>query len=211
MRICLSKLGKRYNNEWIFRNIHYEFHSGNSYAITGSNGSGKSTLLQLISGAIRHSEGQCQRVLEGKELPAEQFYQYTNICAPYLQLIEEMTLAELLNFHLTFKPFINGVDIQFFLNITGLVKAYNRQLRYYSSGMKQRVKLGLAVLTSANVVLLDEPCTNFDKAGFELYYHLIDNYTANKLLIISSNDSSEYHFCSNVINIHEFKGGKKVN
>lgn len=209
MKICLSKLGKRYNNEWIFRNVDYEFHSANSYAITGSNGSGKSTLLQVISGAIRHSEGHCQRVLAETELSAEQFYQYNNICAPYLQLIEEMTLAELLKFHLKFKSFIDGVDIQFFLNLTGLGKAYNRQLRYYSSGMKQRVKLGLAVLTNANVVLLDEPCTNFDKAGFELYYQLINNYTANKLLIISSNDPNEYHFCRNVINMHEFKMVKK--
>ena len=57
MKITLQNLGKRYNREWIFRHIEYEFIVGKKYAITGSNGSGKSTLLQVIAGSLMHNEG----------------------------------------------------------------------------------------------------------------------------------------------------------
>src|SRR5688572_3710780 len=95
MKISLQNLGKRFNREWIFRHLNYQFISGRSYAITGPNGSGKSTLLQLISGASLVSEGS----VSYEEIKPEDIYRHVSISAPYLQLVEEMTLYELLNFH----------------------------------------------------------------------------------------------------------------
>src|ERR1700735_481923 len=57
MKITLTDAGKRFNRDWIFRHLSYEFSSQHHYAITGPNGSGKSTLLQVIAGAIGISEG----------------------------------------------------------------------------------------------------------------------------------------------------------
>ncbi len=57
MEIRLTNMGKRFNRDWIFRNLNYQFSSGKKYAITGPNGSGKSTLLQIISGAAISNEG----------------------------------------------------------------------------------------------------------------------------------------------------------
>ncbi len=205
MRINLSQAGKRFNREWIFRNATIEFQQGISYAITGPNGSGKSTLLQCIAGMMQLSEGQISFTENEKIIPAENFYQSTSFCAPYLELIEEMKLTEFLNFHFSFKNLLPGIDLKKIIAILDLDPAAQKQIRYFSSGMKQRVKLAQAIFTNTNTVLLDEPCSNFDLKGIDLYHSLIDNYCKNRLVIVSSNDEIEYRFCKEKISISSLK------
>ena len=95
---------------------------------------------------------------------------HVSICAPYLEVVEEMTLTEFLNFHHGFKPFLSGITTDFIITAIGLEKAVNKQIRYYSSGMKQRVKLAQCIFSDTAIVLLDEPCTNLDATGIELYH-----------------------------------------
>src|SRR6478609_7900420 len=108
MKIRLSNAGKRFNREWIFRNADLEFNSSDSYAITGPNGSGKSTLLQCIGGMYELSEGKMEFTVGSGQLSNELAYEQISFCAPYLDLIEEMTLVEFLQFHQQFKSFISG-------------------------------------------------------------------------------------------------------
>jgi ABC-type multidrug transport system ATPase subunit len=119
--------------------------------------------------------------------------------------VEEMTLVEFLEFHSHFKPFISSVSINEIIKIIELEAAVNKQIRNYSSGMKQRVKLAQAIFSDVPLVLLDEPCTNFDEAGYELYDQLINNYCKKRMVIVSSNDHHEYEFCSNKLNITDWK------
>lgn len=203
MTISLTNVGKRYNREWIFRGCTYLFSSGNSYAITGSNGSGKSTLLQVISGALTHNEGTIQVKSNEQEISSEQFYRHVSIAAPYLELVEEMTAVEMLQFHKGFKELT--ADVAEILKVVTLEKAAHKQIRYYSSGMKQRLKLAQAFFSNCPVLLLDEPTTNLDADGIALYHHLIKNYTSGKLVIVSSNDMQEYEFCKQVIKIGDYK------
>ena len=205
MTISLNNVGKRFNREWIFRCCNYEFHSGKNYAITGPNGSGKSTLLQVIAGAILHNEGNVQYSISSTQCSVEEHYQHISIAAPYLELIEEMTATEMLEFHSKFKPFIPDISIPGILQIVGLENAANKQLRYFSSGMKQRLKLAQAFFSNPPVLLLDEPTTNLDADGIALYHTLINNYTKDKLVIVSSNVKQEYEFCDEVIEIRMYK------
>lgn len=205
MTISLSDAGKRFNRDWIYRHFTYQFTAGNSYAITGPNGSGKSTLLQALSGSMMINEGQISWTLQNKKTDPEEVYNHISICAPYLELIEEMTLGEFLDFHQGFKPFLPGLDAKDIIARTGLEKAVHKQIRYYSSGMKQRVKLAQCILSDVQVVLLDEPCTNLDAAGISLYLSLIADYSKDRLIVVSSNDETEYQFCREVININDYK------
>ncbi len=201
MHITATDLGKRYNREWIFRRFSYEFFPEKNYAITGPNGSGKSTLLQVLGGAILHSEGSI-RYNDGGAL-IEQPYNRLAIAAPYLELIEEMTATEFLKFHTTFKSLSKEIPV--ILEEVGLKAAANKQIRYFSSGMKQRLKMAQAFFSNSSLLLLDEPTTNLDTDGIALYLHLVNNYTAGKLVIVSSNDPHEYSFCKEVIAISEYK------
>lgn len=205
MQITLSNTGKRFNREWIFRHCSYTFTSEKNYAITGPNGSGKSTLLQVIAGATLHNEGTIEYNDGQRTTSNEQHYSNISIAAPYLELIEEMTAKEMLDFHSKFKPLIQSLSIEDMLKIVGLEKAVNKQLRYFSSGMKQRLKLAQAFFSNAPVLLLDEPTTNLDADGIALYQSLISNYTKEKLVIVSSNVKEEYGFCEEVIEIGKYK------
>jgi len=204
MQIQLINTGKRFNREWIFRGISQTFLQGKSYAITGSNGSGKSTLLQVIAGALMCSEGKIDYANRNGEVIADTVaFQNISIAAPYLELIEEMTANEFLTFHQTFKPIIKPISTV--LEIVGLGDAANKQIRYYSSGMKQRLKLAQAFFSATSVLLLDEPTTNLDQKGIELYKMLISDYTQNKLVIVCSNDTHEYDFCETMIRMEIYK------
>ncbi len=205
MTICLSDAGKRFNRDWIFRHFNYTFESGKAYAITGPNGSGKSTLLQALSGGMMINEGNIKWATINKQVAEENVYQQISICAPYLEVIEEMTLLEFLNFHSGFKPFLSSITTEYIINAIGLEKAVDKQIRYYSSGMKQRVKLAQCIFSDSAIVLLDEPCTNLDATGIELYHRLINLHCKDKLVVVSSNDEVEYSFCQEKINISDYK------
>jgi ABC-type multidrug transport system ATPase subunit len=207
MRVSLTDAGKRFNRDWIFRHLNYTFEEGNSYAIIGPNGSGKSTLLQVLSGAMQVSEGVIEFRVGSQELEVniEGIFNHVSICAPYVEVVEEMTLKEFLNFHGHFKPLLPTLTIDNIISAMGLDNAVNKQIRYYSSGMKQRVKLAQAIFSETAFLLLDEPCTNLDEAGVNLYHQLINDYCKNRLVIVSSNDEIEYRFCRERINIVDYK------
>jgi ABC-type multidrug transport system ATPase subunit len=207
MKVSLTDAGKRFNRDWIFRHFTYSFESEKSYAIIGPNGSGKSTLLQTLSGSMMINEGVIEFRVGSQEskVNIEEIYRHVSICAPFLEVIEEMTLKEFLHFHHGFKPFLPGITIDSIISSLDLQNAANKQIRYYSSGMKQRVKLAQAVFSDTSIVLLDEPCTNLDATGIDLYNKLIDEYCKDRLLIVSSNDEVEYSFCKERINMSDYK------
>ena len=207
MRITLTDAGKRFNREWIFRHLDYEFSPPCRYAITGANGSGKSSLLQFVAGALMPSEGKISYADSAEIAPAA-IFKYLSIAAPYLETVEEMTANEFFRFHQRFKPFLPGITIPHMLDIIGLTQAADKQIRYYSSGMKQRVRLAQAFFCDTPVLLLDEPTTNLDAPGILLYHQLIQNYCDKRLLLISSNDPQEYAFCEEVIEMSKLKSKK---
>lgn len=205
MTISLSDAGKRFNREWIFRHFSYQFIKGHSYAITGANGSGKSTLLQVLSGSMHFNEGTCEWKLNDAVVAPEKVFQHISICAPYLEVVEEMTVTEFLDFHQSFKNFLPGITTANAIEMVGLKSASDKQIRYYSSGMKQRVKLAQCILSDTSLVLLDEPCTNLDLTGIDLYNELIEKYCKDRLVIVCSNDKTEYGFCKEIISIMDYK------
>lgn len=203
MKISLTDAGKRFNRDWIFRHLTYEFSAGQSYAIIGPNGSGKSTLLQVLSGAMQLNEGNGEWIIDNGKLASENIYSHVSICAPYLEVVEEMNLEEFFSFHQNFKSLL--LSSEKIISLLGLENARQKQIRNYSSGMKQRVKLAQAIFSDVPVVLLDEPCTNLDAAGIQLYHNLINEYCRNRMVIVSSNDEVEYGFCKQRINISDYK------
>ncbi len=202
MKISLQDVGKRYNREWIFRHFNFEFDPNGTYAITGANGSGKSTLLQVIAGATMHSQGKLLYTKKDDTIITDP-YPLISIAAPYLELIEEFTATELLQFHAGFKKLTISIDE--ILLAVNLEKAAQKQIRYFSSGMKQRLKLAQAFFSESEVLFLDEPTTNLDSDGTALYQNLIKNFSADRMVIVSSNVPEEYGFCEEVIRIEEFK------
>nr|WP_294948962.1 ATP-binding cassette domain-containing protein [uncultured Mucilaginibacter sp.] len=205
MNITLQNIGRRFNREWIFRGIDYTFGSKESYAILGSNGSGKSTLLQVLNGSLAPSAGVLSYANEGKPVEVENAFTCISLAAPYLELIEEFSLNEIIDFHFKFKSYKPGLDKQSVTDILSLAGSHNKLIKYFSSGMKQRLKLALAFCSDTPMLMLDEPTSNLDTQGIDWYLSLIEKHSANRLTIICSNQQYEYSFCKNRLNIADYK------
>ncbi len=205
MNINLRQIGKKYNREWVFRNIDFEIPSSSRLAVLGSNGSGKSTLLQVISGILTPSQGHTEYILNNVSVPIEEAFQNFSIASPYLELIEEMTLVEIVNYHFSFKKRLNNLSNDEIISVLGLEPSTHKEIRHFSSGMKQRLKLALAILSDVACVLLDEPCSNLDKQGIAWYQNLLKKYTQQRTLIICSNQEYEYEICDKFISIMDYK------
>ncbi|WP_221393911.1 ABC transporter ATP-binding protein [Dyadobacter sp. NIV53] len=206
MQISVENVGKKFVREWIFRHASFELLSGQKYTFVGPNGSGKSTLLQLLTGMFPQSEGAIRYTDDnGNEIDTDDWYKHIVIAAPYMELIEEFTLREMVEFHTRFKPLKNKISSGEFEDIIQLSHASNKLIRHFSSGMKQRLKLGLAFMSDVPVIFLDEPTTNLDAQGFNWYLDNVTLHTENQLLLLGSNVSQEYEFCKNIISVSAFK------
>lgn len=204
MQIQATGLGKKFIREWIFRGLDTVIEQGQPTAITGPNGSGKSTLLQILSGHHLPNEGKIAYTNEGQSIPVEKVYRYISIAAPYLEVIEELTLDELLDFHFKFKP-LKDLSIPEFKELVYLENQGKKEVKKFSSGMKQRLKLGLCFFTDAKICFLDEPTSNLDEFGVNWYLDNINKVLKEKVIIVSSNQKLEYEFCEQVIHIPDYK------
>jgi ABC-type multidrug transport system ATPase subunit len=206
MQIHFTAASKRFNKEWIFSNLDFSFVTGQHYALIGNNGSGKSTLLQIIAGYIGLTKGQVNWVdNNGLSIDSSNIFQQISIAAPYLELVEEFTALEQIAFHHQFKPIQPNLKPIELLEKIGLSKAADKQIRNFSSGMKQRLKLALAFFDQAPILLLDEPCSNLDQEGIQTYHQLIQAHAMHKLIIVASNDPQEYQFCGQALSLSDFK------
>lgn len=205
MKIVAQQIGKKYRREWIFRRVNLTLTAGTSYTFVGPNGSGKSTLLQLLAGSLPATEGTLTYSLNGRTLDPDNWFRHVSLAAPYLELVEELTLDELLTFHQTFKPFKTSLTPQVIADRLLLGHARHKQIKYFSSGMKQRVKLGLAFFSDSPVVILDEPTANLDRQGVAWYHEQVRRLSPVQLLLIGSNVPDEYDFCENVLDITQWK------
>ncbi|MDO6437531.1 ATP-binding cassette domain-containing protein [Cyclobacterium sp. 1_MG-2023] len=205
LSVKLEGAGKKFQREWIFRNLSLALKLGSKTAIIGSNGSGKSTLIKCLSSQMPLTEGKLSFNWKQKELAIEDVYKYLSISAPYLDLPEEFSLKEFLKFHFKFKTPSEGLNIQQIIEIMYLENAVNKPINYFSSGMKQRLKLGLCFFSNSPLMLLDEPTSNLDERGIQWYRDLIHQYGGNKCIFIASNDKREFDFCEEIVSIEDYK------
>ena len=203
--ITLQNIGRRFNRDWIFRGIGHTFISGESYAILGSNGSGKSTLLAVLNGSLSPSTGIISYSFNDLSVEVDQVFQHISLAAPYLELIEEFSLSEMIDFHFKFKTYKPGINKAAIIELLSLPGSPNKLIRYFSSGMKQRLKLALAFCADTPILMLDEPTSNLDSQGVDWYLNLVQQFAKDRLTIICSNQEHEYSFCKHKLSIADYK------
>ncbi len=204
MQVVLKSLAKKYNKQVIFTNLDYTFEANETYALVGHNGSGKSTLIQIIYNYNTISKGEINYYLNN-ELVEENAQRFMAFAAPYVDLPEELTLQEIIDFHFSIKQKRTNLDIEQLLTDANLSEHTDKMIKHFSSGMKQRAKLILAFATQADLLLLDEPCSNFDNAGIAWYQQCINLLLSKCTIIVASNQLYEYEFCQHTLDILKYK------
>lgn len=206
MKIELQQLGRRFGRDWIFRKINLELAAGSHSIIVGNNGSGKSTLLQLLSGFLSPSEGASIWSSANGPIVREQLYLHVSIAAPYLDVFEDLSLREMVAFQDRFRPWAQQLSQQEVIDKMELSQHADKTIRHFSSGMRQRVKLGLAIMTNSDLLCLDEPTSNLDSNAVQWYRNLLSEFAGQRTLIISTNDvKEEYLRADNTIHIGDYK------
>jgi ABC-type multidrug transport system ATPase subunit len=205
MEVRLERVSRHFYYRWVFKNLSYTFQTPVWYSITGHNGSGKSTLLQVISGFLSPSKGQITYHQNKQELPLESGYQYVSIATPYLDLVEEFSPEEHLNFHSTFKSLKPSITIDHILRATGLLPHRKKAIKFFSSGMVQRLRLAQALYFDTPLVLLDEPTSHLDQQGVAWYQELLKTRCQDQCVIIASNNPADYQQCSFELSIETYK------
>lgn len=206
MQIILTDAGKRYRFDWIFRGITHAFLPATATAVLGPNGSGKSTLLKALSGHLTLSKGKIVfQTPDGRTVDPGQVYRHISYAAPYIELIEEFTLEEALRFHTQVKPLRDGLTYAQFFDLLELSKSRAKEIRFFSSGMKQRLKLALAICSDTPILLLDEPTTNLDLKAIDWFHALYRTHASGRTVAIASNDPADLALCDKQISILDFK------
>ena len=195
LTLTARSVGKDFAERKIFRDINFNISNGQSLAVTGSNGSGKTTLVRILCALIRPSTGEVTYQFNDKKVPEEKIYHHIGLVGPYLELYEELTARENLEFFARMKRIPDYTErIGMLLSRMRLSGRENDQVKNYSSGMKQRLKYVFALLHQPPVLFLDEPTSNLDSEGISTVYEIMTEQKKDKILILATNDQEDLKF-----------------
>ena len=201
--ITVNGLSKDFNRSVIFQDISFSLSSPASLSITGKNGAGKSTLSKIIAGLLSITHGSITYSVNEKQIGIEEFKHHIGFVSPYLNLYDEFTAIENLQFLSSIRTAAHQNDerIKELLALVGLWNRRDDKVSTYSSGMKQRLKYAFALLHNPAVLILDEPTSNLDAEGIEVIRQIILEQKKTNILIIATNNKEEAHWCEQQIQV----------
>ena len=203
-QIDCHNLSKSFGLTPIFKNFTYKFDEG-SYGIAGANGSGKSTLIKILSGFLTPTNGNISFIHGDKAVEIEDLYRHVSIAAPYIELYPDLTVLESIDYQSKFKSWYPSLNNKSILDLSELSLAKDRPVKFLSSGMRQRLKLTLCLLSDTNVMILDEPTTNLDINAQNWFAELFKIYGKNRLSLIASNEIFDLDLCQKRLLMQDFK------
>lgn len=202
-----NNLGQRFGRLLLFRRMSFTLEGGTSLAVTGANGSGKSTLLRILAGVLSPKAGSVSLSVEGQSISAEAHPLHTGMVAPYLNVYDDLTARENLEFLGRTRALSQaGTRIDAVLEQVGLAGRGNDLVSTYSSGMKQRVKYAAALLAEPPLLLLDEPSTNLDAVGVDMVERvMVQQQERGGLLVVATNRAEEAAAHDRQIRIEDYR------
>ena len=198
--IHLHQVEKDFTDTRVLHKLSYHFKAGESYLILGANGSGKSTLLALITGFYRPSRGSIQYSSQGRHIEAS--YKHFGLAAPYIDMPPALTIEEIISLSTQIAP--NKKAFKTLLLEIGLYHHRKKRISVLSSGMRQRVLLGMIFGHLPSIILLDEPFHHLDPKYKAYCTRSVRSSTdAGCLVIVCSSDPSDRFLCNHTLLIGE--------
>lgn len=200
--ISVRNLGKSFGTNKVFDHISLSYGSG-VLGIAGSNGSGKSTFLKILAGLEAPTRGTVQWTVDGESLDQVRDGTRLGYAAPYINLYDELTVRENLQFLAklrdeslppdTFRKTLSTLDALHFEN-----QPFGR----LSTGQQQRVRLAAALFHRPEVLFLDEPCSNLDEKGTKAVRDIVTKFRERKnTVLLASNNRRELEWCDKVYSV----------
>jgi ABC-type multidrug transport system ATPase subunit len=202
MDLSCTDIAKKYKREQLFSGFTYHFKQGQHYAILGPNSSGKSTLLKMLAGLVEPTAGSVEW-RDGDRLIEDNHYAYYSFSSPEMDLYIDFTVTDMVDLHFSLKKC--KTEQKTFWSETELELFKHKAFGELSSGLQNKIKLSLALFTETPVLLLDEPCTNFDENNTAWYHTMVQRYCDTQLIVVASNQEHEYFFCPNRVDLKHYK------
>lgn len=196
-----DNLEKRFGQKTVFSNLTIE-RGTPVLGIAGINGSGKSTLLKCLAGLLKPSSGSVHWAIDGEEIKRLNLKNRLGFAAPYIQLYEELTIRENLEFIRNVRSLHLKNSISELLGLFGAKQLLELHFGELSTGQQQRIKLAAAIIHDPDILLLDEPGSNLDEAGKEIILSLVERYKdTGRMVVIASNQQDELALCNEIIKL----------
>ena len=190
----IRNLSKKFNNEYIFRNLNYDFKDNGLYSIIAPSGRGKTTLLNIISTIDKPSEGEV--IFNSKKISKlnekkKRSFRLNNVSFIYqsFNLFEDQSvknnLALLLNdsslFHISKK---NERKIDSLLSKLNIIELKDKLVKNLSGGEKQRVAIARSLINNPKIIFADEPSGALDEENGENIFEILRNLSKDHLVIV---------------------------
>lgn len=206
MKINFENASRKFGAQVVFKNLSRNFKPGCRVAVLGGNGSGKSTFLKIVYSSLSLSSGKITHQSANQELHGHAVAHQMSFAGPYFELIEELPTSEFLDYYQRFRKLRPGINTAHLLERALLSDAGKKLISNFSSGMKQRLKLALALFSDTQVVILDEPTSNLDPRGMKWYQELMEKELGNRSLFVGSNFSdTEIFLCEEKLELKNYQ------
>lgn len=205
-----ENISKIYNRKTIFKNVTFAISEGTAFAITGKNGSGKSTLVKILCGVLSPTKGSISLTVDEQQVLYPDYYPHIGLVSPYLNMYEEFSAEENLNFIKKIRGLDSTVDkfAEELLIEFGIYDHRKKEVRNYSSGMKQRLKYCAALLHKPPLLVLDEPSSNLDEFGIAAVRNRMKLQKLKGVLLFATNDKDDLQYADNICEIGQLNSGE---
>jgi Cu-processing system ATP-binding protein len=185
--INLNIISVHFGSVHALKDVSVSVSAGEIVMLTGPNGSGKSTLLKVVLGLIEPNDGSVS--VDGIATSTDQaFKEQIGYLPESVAFAEALTGQQVMRFFARARGVpLNEVSTT--LHRIGLETASHRAIRGYSRGMRQRLGLGIAILGTPNLLILDEPTGGLDQEGLSVFWEILSEWSLNKrMVLLSSHD-----------------------
>lgn len=198
-----ENITKLYNRRVIVENVSFSLKEGDAFAITGKNGSGKSTMIKMLCGVLSPTKGKFEFSIEGIPVKYPDYYPHIGLVSPYLNLYEEFTAEENMSFIAKVRNVTTATKerSEYLLQEFGIYEHRKKEVRFYSSGMKQRLKYCAALIHQPLLLVLDEPSSNLDSHGIAIVRKFMKEQKEHGVLIFATNDADDLQFADRTCSI----------
>lgn len=197
--LAVKNLCKKYGTQNALLNVNMTINKGDIYGLIGRNGAGKTTLLKSIVQLIKPTSGTIH--LFGGNTPKENLKQLerTGCVIETPVAYEQLTAYENLTYYCKLRGITDKNVVEETLKFVGLNDTGKKKYKNFSLGMKQRLGLGITLLSKPDFLILDEPINGLDPIAIAEFRDVLIklNKDLNITILISSHILEELYFVAN--------------
>lgn len=187
----LKGLTKVYGKAKVVDNFSLSIKKGHIYGLIGPNGAGKTTIMKMIGGICMPSSGSIGMFGSEDNLEKSRNRASFMIEAPYID--GSMSATQNMEYIRYMRGVSDKQKVKEILEFVGLKDTGNKKAKFFSLGMRQRLGIGMALLPSPELMILDEPVNGLDPEGIVEIRHILKKLCDERgiTILISSHLLSE--------------------